>query len=69
MIQDVLILFSTAFSACVGWLDSIIAGLDAYWFLVSSIAVLLIVSLFIKPMRGGKFSFDSFLGSKGKKKG
>lgn len=69
MVGDCFVLFKTAFTACVGWLDAILVRLDAVLYIIGGVAILLICSLFIKPIRGGKFAIDHFTGSKGSKKG
>jgi hypothetical protein len=53
MINSILPIFEKVFKSCASWLDTLITRLDAYWFIISAIAVLLIYSLLIKPLRGG----------------
>lgn len=53
MINSILPIFQRVFISCVTWFDLVIHRLGAYWFIMSAIAVLLIYSLIIKPLRGG----------------
>lgn len=60
MVNQALILLKTVFENCVLWFGRLLAAVDGAGVLIAAFIIVLTVSLFLMPLRGGGITVDGF---------
>lgn len=60
MVNQALILLKTVFENCVLWFGQLLAAVDGAGVLIAAFIIVLTVSLFLMPLRGGGITVDGF---------
>lgn len=60
MVSKALLLMKTVFESCVEWFGQLLDAVDGAGLLIAAFIVVLVVSLFLMPLRGGGVTVGGF---------